>query len=85
MIPAKTDHGGQVVSPPHYCQAGVECIDVIRSILNYGVATAYQGLLWGSSMQYLWRCWHKGNTVQDLKKSRFYLDKLIEELETDEG
>ena len=67
-----------VNSPPHYNQAGVECIDAIRAATDEG----YQYYLQGNIIKYLWRYRYK-NGVQDLEKAQWYLEKLIEEI-TDE-
>ncbi len=67
-----------VNSPPHYNQAGIECIDAIRAATDDG----YGHYLQGNIIKYLWRYRYK-NGVEDLEKARWYLDKLIEET-TDE-
>jgi len=82
-VPLSFNENGLVTSvgedmvdhPPHYNQAGVECIDAIKA------ATGDEGFeyyLQGNIMKYLWRYRYK-NGVEDLKKARWYLDKLIEE------
>lgn len=63
-----------VNSPPHYNQAGVECIDAIRAATDEG----YEYYLQGNIIKYLWRYRYK-NGVEDLKKAQWYLNKLIEE------
>ena len=65
-----------VNNPPHYNQAGVECIDAIRAATDEG----YQYYLQGNIIKYLWRYRYK-NGVQDLEKAKWYLDKLIGEIE----
>jgi chorismate mutase len=35
----------------------------------------------GNIVKYVARAPHKGNELQDLKKARWYLDRLIEQLE----
>ncbi len=65
-------------SPPHYNQAGIECIDAIRAATDDG----YEYYLQGNIIKYLWRYRYK-NGVQDLEKAQWYLQKLIEEI-TDE-
>ena len=65
-----------VNSPPHYNQAGVECIDAIRAATDEG----YQYYLQGNIIKYLWRYRYK-NGVQDLEKAKWYLEKLIEEID----
>ena len=64
-----------VNSPPHYNQAGVECIDAIRAATDEG----YEYYLQGNIIKYLWRYRYK-NGVEDLKKAQWYLEKLIEEI-----
>jgi hypothetical protein len=64
-----------VNSPPHYNQAGIECIDAIRAATGDG----YEYYLQGNIIKYLWRYRYK-NGVQDLEKAQWYLDKLIEEI-----
>jgi len=63
-----------VNKPPHYQSAEVECIDAIKAATGDGFGYHLQGTV----LKYLWRYQHKGNPVQDLKKARWYLDKLIE-------
>ncbi len=65
-----------VNSPPHYNQAGVECIEAIRAATDEG----YQYYLQGNIIKYLWRYRYK-NGVQDLEKAKWYLNKLIEEID----
>lgn len=65
-----------VNSPPHYNQAGIECLDAIRAATNEG----YEFYLQGNIIKYLWRYRYK-NGVEDLNKAKFYLERLIEEAE----
>ena len=67
-----------VNNPPHYNQAGIECIDAIRAATGDG----YEYYLQGNIMMYLWRYRYK-NGAEDLKKARWYLDALIEETNKD--
>ena len=60
--------------PPHYNTAEIECIDAIRAATGDGFGYHLQGTI----LKYIWRYQHKGNALQDLKKARWYLDKLIE-------
>lgn len=64
-----------VNNPPHYNQGGVECIDAIKAAC-VGL-DGYEGYLTGSAMKYVWRWKHK-NGIEDLKKSIWFLRKLIE-------
>jgi hypothetical protein len=63
-----------VNSPPHYNMTGIECIDAIEAATGDG----YQYYLQGNIMKYVWRYRYKNGT-EDLKKARWYLDKLITE------
>ena len=63
-----------VNSPPHYNQRGIECIDAIAS----ATADGYHYYLQGNVIKYLWRYRYK-NGVEDLKKAKWYLEKLIDE------
>ena len=65
-----------VNNPPHYNQAGIECLDAIRAATNEG----YEYYLQGNILKYLWRYRYK-NGVEDLNKAKFYLERLIEEAE----
>ena len=68
-----------VNSPSHYCKGnGVECIDAIdAAISDLG---GIEGHYTASALAYLWR-WKSKGGVQDLKKARWYLDRLIERVE----
>ena len=72
------ERSDMVNSPPHYNQAGVECIDAIRAATDDG----YEYYLQGNIIKYLWRYRYK-NGVEDLKKAQWYLQKLIEETENE--
>lgn len=64
--------------PPHYNQAGIECIDAIAAATSgkQGV----EAVCVANVIKYLWR-YELKNGVEDVKKARWYLDKLIGELE----
>ena len=64
-----------VNQPPHYNQAGIECIEAIRAATGEG----YEFYLQGNILKYLWRYRYK-NGIEDLKKAEFYLARLIEEV-----
>jgi hypothetical protein len=63
------------VNPSHYKQGGIECIEAIKAATGEG----FIGYVWGNVLKYLWR-WPKKGGVDDLKKARWYLDRLIEEV-----
>ena len=63
-----------VDKPEHYTQDNcIECIDAIRAALGSG----FKEYLQGNILKYIWRHKYK-NGVEDLKKARWYLDRLIE-------
>jgi hypothetical protein len=63
------------INPSHYKQGGIECIEAIKAATGEG----FVGFVWGNVLKYLWR-WPKKGGVDDLKKARWYLDRLIEEV-----
>ena len=67
-----------VNKPPHYNKSGIECIDAIGAATEDG----FEYYLQGNILKYLWRYRYK-NGVEDLKKARWYLDKLIDISSTD--
>ena len=40
----------------------------------------FRGYLKGNALKYLWRYDYKGKPIEDLRKCKWYLDKLIEEV-----
>ena len=64
--------------PSHYTGAGIECIEAIKASMT---PDALAGYLKGNVQKYLWRYEKKVNPIEDLKKARWYLDYLINELE----
>lgn len=69
----KTEKPDPVNHPRHYTQGKVESIDSIESALG---PDGFEGFLSGNVMKYLHRYKHK-NGVEDLKKARWYLERLI--------
>lgn len=62
--------------PPHYGGDTVyECIKVLKAWMS---KEEYEGFLRGNCIKYLCRTGKKDDEVQELKKVKFYLDKLIE-------
>ncbi len=72
---APQGRGDVVNHPQHYTNGGVECIQAIESATN-GLS-GFEGLLTGQCIKYLWRWKHKGKPLEDLRKCRWYLDRLI--------
>lgn len=62
-----------VNNPAHYKSIGVEPIDAIEA---WGL-----GFALGNCVKYIARHQHKGNPLEDLKKSRWYLDRAIKRME----
>ena len=69
-----------VERPEHYNNGNIEAIDYIRQQLgSVGIIDYYEG----SVLKYLHRWKYKNNEAQDLKKARWYLARLITEIEDD--
>lgn len=65
-----------VNKPKHYVNhpSGVECIEITEH-LNFCV---------GNAIKYLWRCDSKHESpLEDLKKARWYIDREIKRLESE--
>jgi hypothetical protein len=67
-----------VNSPSHYKSGGIEAIEGIEASMG---PEAYAGYLKGNIMKYMWRYERKGKPIEDLKKARWYLDRLIQKVE----
>lgn len=61
--------GDLVNHPLHYTQhpSGVECIQI----------TEHMGFNLGNAIKYIWRADLKGDSIQDLEKAKWYLDREI--------
>jgi hypothetical protein len=74
-----------VNSPSHYNHT-IECIDAMKAMTEGGtippkvLVTPHQAHCWQTVFKYLWR-WPYKNGLEDLKKCRWYLDRLIQEIE----
>ena len=64
-----------VEHPQHYNQGNIECIDAMESAFGADEVSSFCKL---NAFKYLWRAGDKINTVEDLKKARWYIDKIIE-------
>lgn len=69
------------INPSHYKQGPVETIDIIETAITKAPSNKAAGLHW-QVLKYVLRCWNKNGT-EDLKKARWYLDRLIGVLEAD--
>lgn len=63
------------VNPSHYKDNGIECIEYMKQRLG---TDAFLGYLNGNVIKYTHR-WQYKNGIEDLRKARWYLDRLIEE------
>lgn len=66
--------GDAVDHPPHYNNNKIECIDYLEDSLGDG----FEYYLEGNVKKYLHRWRYKNEPVEDLRKARWYLEKLIE-------
>ena len=70
-------NGDNIISPNHYASdKGFEVFDVQEAFIHElkGMAASY----WCNIVKYILR-FQKKNGVEDLKKAKYYLEKLIEE------
>lgn len=67
--------------PNHYNQGGIECINAIKAA-TVG-KTGIEAFCVGNAIKYLWR-YEEKNGLEDLKKARFYLNRLISEFDEQE-
>jgi hypothetical protein len=64
-----------VDKPEHYNTGGLECIDAIRGMLTHD---EYIGYLRGNAMKYMWRFRYKKKPIEDLRKARWYEERLMQ-------
>lgn len=64
-----------VNSPNHYKQKGIEVFDIMRAF--YG-DEAYEHFCLCSAQKYVTRCRLKGKYLEDLKKARKCIDRIVE-------
>ena len=69
-----------VDKPDHYTFGKYECIDIIEELAKQNDLQGVEGFLYGNVIKYLWRYKHK-NGVEDLKKAKWYLERLIKKSE----
>lgn len=67
----------KVNHPSHYTSGNVECIDAIESATAN--LTGIEAVCTGNAIKYLWR-WKQKNGVEDLRKAKWYISRLIESL-----
>jgi hypothetical protein len=71
----------QVNHPSHYTDGSIECIEALEAELT---ADEFRGYMKGNIAKYIWRERMKGG-VQSLKKAQWYLDRLIQFDEAQNG
>lgn len=72
-----TKPADMVNHPSHYTAGGIECIDALKAA-TVGLE-GIEAVCTANAIKYLWRWKHK-NGVEDLKKSIWYINRLMEEL-----
>ena len=79
MLCERIEKPEAVNHPLHYGgDTTYECIKVLKAWMS---ADEYRGFLRGNAIKYLCRTGKKDETVQELKKSAWYINKLIESYE----
>ena len=68
--------------PPHYNAGGIECIDALEAATS-GL-TGIEAVCTANAIKYLWR-WKLKNGAEDLEKAKWYIDRLIQRVNTEEG
>lgn len=64
--------------PSHYTQGKVECIEAMEAS---STPEQFVGYLKNAVMKYIWRVGLKDDSLQDIKKAQWYLNKLINFME----
>lgn len=82
------EHEEDMVNQPvHYISGGIECADALDAMVSAYPDPNAAALAWQVG-KYIWRHPLKWNPLEDLKKARWYLDRLIahyEKKEADNG
>ncbi len=64
--------------PSHYTQGGIECIDALEAAtINL---KGIEAVCTANAIKYLWR-WKEKGGIEDLEKSKWYIDRLIKKME----
>jgi len=75
----ETPKPDMVNHPSHYIKGNIEVLDFILAVTKN--LPGDEAVLVGHILRYAARYRDKFNALEDLKKARFYLDKLIEKVE----
>lgn len=65
-----------VNKPKHYNNGNIEAIEAIKASMSN---EEFKGYLKGNVLKYLWRYNYKKKPVEDLRKCKWYLEKLLKE------
>jgi hypothetical protein len=69
--------------PKHYQSVnGIECIDAIAAATEELIGE--DAFCTGTVIKYLWRWKKKEKPLEDLKKARWYIDRIIKQYEEEE-
>lgn len=80
-IEARTpnDYWGDPTNPSYYKRGKIEAIEAIESSMS---KEQFLGYLKGNTLKYIWR-FDRKNNVEDLKKAIWYLNRMLDKIETD--
>ncbi|ECO1684247.1 DUF3310 domain-containing protein [Listeria monocytogenes] len=76
-VSMKNDNNDNVNNPSHYTSGGIETLDYIKAKVK-----DYPSYVAGNILKYVSRYEHK-NGIEDLKKAQFYLNDLINWMESE--
>lgn len=76
-VSMKNENNDKINNPAHYTAGGIETLDYIKAKVK-----DYPSYVAGNILKYVSRYEHK-NGIEDLKKAQFYLNDLIEWMESD--
>ena len=76
LLPQEQKNIDRVNSPSHYTSGKTEVIEIIEDAVKDAPANIY-GMLQSQVLKYMLRVWLKDNPLEDMKKARWYLDRLI--------
>lgn len=68
------------INPDHYRHYRIEVIDILEDAVARA-PDAVKGSLQYQVLKYMLRLWDKDGPLQDARKARWYLDRLISKLE----
>lgn len=71
-------------SPSHYTQGALYGIECIQAMEAQSTPDEFAGYLRLSAVKYIWRFRDKGKPLEDLRKARWFLDRLIEAVAVNE-